>query len=111
MQFLVLGFDGDDSEAATRRQKVRKEHLALGDEMEAQGTRWYGASLRDEGDNMIGSFAVMDFPDRESLDAWLEVEPYVTGDVWRTVEVRKCSVRDPWKFNRPQEFFENRKRT
>ena len=108
MQFLVVGFDGDDEAAPVRRQKVRENHLSLGDQMEAEGSRWYGASLRDEDDNMIGSFAVMDFPDREALDAWLSVEPYVVGDVWRKIEVHACAVRDPWKFNRPQEFFEKK---
>ncbi len=108
MQFLVVGMDGSDAEAPARRQAVREQHLALGDEMEADGSRWYGASLRDDEGNMIGSFAVMDFPDREALDSWLEREPYVVGGVWQHIEVTKCAVRQPWKFNRPREFFEQR---
>ncbi len=64
MQFLVVGLDGTDPEAPARRQAVRPDHLALGDAMEADGCRWYGASLRDDDGNMIGSFAVMDFPNR-----------------------------------------------
>src|SRR5690348_5334508 len=105
MQFLVVGLDGDDAEASARRMKVREDHLRLGDQMEADGSRWYGASLRDDDGNMIGSFAVMDFPDRSGLDGWLQREPYVVGDVWRTIEVHNCAVRDPWKFGRPKEFF------
>lgn len=108
MQFLVVGRDGTDPEAPKRRQAVRSQHLALGDEMEADGSRWYGASLRDDDGNMIGSFAVMDFPTRKELDDWLEREPYVVGNVWQSVEVTICAVRDPWKFNRPKEFFEER---
>lgn len=108
MQFLVVGRDGTDPEAEARRMAVREQHLALGDEMEAEGSRWYGASLRDDEGKMIGSFAVMDFPGRNELDAWLAREPYVVGDVWRDIEVTICAVRDPWKFNRPREFFEDR---
>lgn len=106
MQFLVVGLDGKDEQAQDRRFAVRQQHLALGDEMEAGGFRWYGASLRDSDDNMIGSFAVMDFPSRKELDDWLTQEPYVVGDVWQDVQVFRCAVRDPWKFGRPREFFD-----
>jgi uncharacterized protein YciI len=108
MQFLVVGRDGTDDGAPARRMKVREAHLKLGDEMEADGFRWYGASLRDDDGNMIGSFAVMDFPDRQSLDEWLAREPYVVGDVWRTIEIDNCAVLDPWKFSRSREFYESR---
>ena len=108
MQFLVIGHDGDDAGAPARRQAVRARHLQLGDEMEVEGSRWYGASLRDDDGNMIGSFAVMDFPSRDELDAWLEREPYVVGNVWQRIEIHRCAVRDPWKFSRPEEFFHDR---
>ena len=35
---------------------------------------------------------VVDFADRAELDQWLKVEPYVTGDVWRKIEVAPCRV-------------------
>lgn len=105
MQFLVVGMDGTDEEATGRRMAARAQHLAFGDEMEADGCRWYGAAIRDDDGKMIGSFAVMDFPDRAALDVWLAREPYVVGDVWRDIQVFNCSVREPWKFSRPEEFF------
>ena len=108
MQFVVIGKDGDDSEAPDRRLASRDAHLKLGDEMEAAGTRWYGAALLDDDGRMIGSMAVMDFPSEKELNAWLRHEPYVTGDVWRTIEIHKCNVKNPWKFNRSKEFFEDR---
>jgi uncharacterized protein len=108
MQFLVLGFDGSDPEAQARRQKARPHHIARGDEMVAEGSLWYGAALTGDDGAMIGSMYVVDFPDRLALDAWLETEPYVTGGVWQKVEVRTCATREPWQFNRPKEFFEER---
>jgi len=105
MQFLVIGKDGDDPEAMQRRLAVREEHLKLGEEMEKSGDRWYGAVLLDDNDKMIGSMAVMDFPSEKELNEWLEKEPYVKGGVWKTIEVMKCNVKNPWKFNRPEEFF------
>lgn len=109
MQFLVIGKDGQDKNALERRMKVREEHLALGDEMEALGNRWYGCVMLDDQGKMIGSMAVMDFPSEKEFNAWLETEPYIKGKVWKEVEVYKCNVKRPWKFNHPRSFFEGRK--
>ena len=108
MQFLVIGKDGTDAKATERRLAVRQAHLELGDKMEQSGNRWYGAVLLDDNQKMIGSMAIMDFPSEKKLQEWLKIEPYVTGQVWKSVEVFKCNVKKPWKFNRPQSFYENR---
>ncbi len=108
MQFIVIGKDGEDSEAMNRRLASRDAHLKLGDEMEAAGNRWYGAAILDDDGKMTGSMAVMDFPSEQELSDWLKREPYVVGDVWQTLEIYKCNVKNPWKFNRPKEFFEQR---
>ena len=108
MQFLIIGKDGTDKKAMQRRAAAREAHLELGDQMEQSGTRWYGAVLLDDNNNMIGSMAVMDFPSEKELREWLDREPYMTGGVWESVEVIKCKVKKPWKFNRPQSFFESR---
>lgn len=36
---------------------------------------------------MVGSMVLADFPDRPALDDWVSNDPYVTGDVWRRIEV------------------------
>jgi|RhiMetdeSRZDD1v2_1073273.scaffolds.fasta_scaffold475858_2 uncharacterized protein len=92
MQFLVLGYDGDDDKALDRRLAVRADHLALGDEMTARGEMLVGFAMLDDSGKMRGSAIVVDLPDRAAVDAWLEVEPYVTGDVWRRIEVTLCKV-------------------
>jgi uncharacterized protein YciI len=108
MQFLVIGKDGKDEEALERRMTVREAHLTLGDHMEETGERWYGCVMLDDNGKMIGSMAVMDFPSEKKLQEWLDKEPYVVGKVWQTVEIYKCNVKRPWKFNRPQSFYEER---
>lgn len=87
---------------------VREAHLALGDKMEQSGERWYGCAMLDDNAKMIGSMAVMDFSSEKELKEWLKQEPYVTGKVWKTIEIYKCNVKKPWKFNRSQSFFESR---
>ena len=103
MQFLVLGYDGTDSDALARRLAVRDDHLAGSQRMYASG-KWQdsGALLDDEG-TMIGSFIVCDYASRVELEnQWLNDEPYVTGEVWKRIEIhpvlispRACSNRKP----------------
>lgn len=110
MQFLVIGKDGKDKKAMERRMAVRQAHLGLGEKMRQSGNRWYGAVLLDDKNNMIGSVAIMDFPSEKELQEWLKKEPYVTGGVWKSIEIIKCNVKKPWQFNRPQSFFDSGKK-
>lgn len=107
MQFLILGYDGKDKDAPVRRQAVRAQHIALGNELMSNGNMWFGAALLDEKSNMIGSVLFMNFKDKKALQKWLDVEPYVTGKVWEKIEIKLCSVRDPWLFSQPREYYEN----
>lgn len=108
MQFLIIGLDGTDDKAIERRMKSRQAHIDLGDELLASGNMWYGAALLDDDGNMKGSMLMMHFPSEKKLNEWLDREPYVTGNVWKSIEIHKCNTRDPWQFNRPKEFFESR---
>ncbi len=92
MQFLVTGYDGNDDQALERRLRAREQHIALGDDMVKAGTMHYGVAILTEDGQMIGSTVVVDFPSRDELDAWLKVEPYVTGEVWKTIEIQPCRV-------------------
>ena len=42
--------------------------------------------LNEEGD-MNGSVMIADFENRDALDQWLNSDPYVTGDVWKDIEI------------------------
>lgn len=96
MQFLVLGYDGDDAEALDRRMKVRPDHLALANDMSDRGEMLVGFAILDDDGKMIGSAIVVNMADRAAVDAWLAVEPYITGDVWRRHEVTRCQVSPAW---------------
>ena len=110
MQFLVIGKDGDDPDAMERRLAVRQAHIDLGDELLKSGNMWYGAAIVNDDGQMKGSALFVDFESEDALNEWLKTEPYVTGEVWKTVEVIKCNTRDPWQFNRPRAFFEDRQK-
>lgn len=111
MQFLVIGKDGKDKKAMERRLAARAAHISLGETLRLSGNMWYGAALWDDNNEMIGSALLMDFPSRKKLEEWLKKEPYITGKVWKSIEILKCNVRDPWQFNRHQSFFEERSKS
>lgn len=92
MQFVVTGYDGDDAQALERRLHKREEHLKLAEKMKSQGRLLFATALLDENEKMVGSILVVDFANRDEVDAWLKTEPYVTGKVWLKVDVRPCRV-------------------
>jgi uncharacterized protein len=93
MQFIVLGFDGDDELALERRMVSREAHLAQFRERVEKGIFIFGSAILNQDGKMVGSLIVCDFPSREALEEeWLNSEPYVVGDVWRKVEIRRAMV-------------------
>ena len=69
MQFLVIGYDGNDAEAPARRQAARPAHLELFTDLFYRGKFLFGSAILDAEGKMIGSLIVCDFPDREQLEA------------------------------------------
>ena len=41
---------------------------------------------------MGGSVMIVDFADREAVDAWLQTESYVIGGVWQAIDAGPCRV-------------------
>jgi hypothetical protein len=92
MQFIVIARDGTDEQALERRLKAREAHLAnVGNLKEPEKMLMGGAMLDDSG-KMIGSVMVFDFPDRARLETWLKNDPYSTGGVWKSMEVKSFRV-------------------
>jgi uncharacterized protein YciI len=87
MQFILIAYDGTDSEALERRMKVRVEHLDKIAGLKKTGEFLLGGAILDEEGKMIGSTIIYEFPDRQSLDKKLKEEPYITGNVWEKIEI------------------------
>jgi hypothetical protein len=87
MEFLVVAYDGTDSEAKTRRLNAREAHLKGAGQLKEQGHFIQGGAILDQNGEMVGSTLYMDFPSRTELDEWLRSDPYVTGGVWVNVKV------------------------
>ena len=87
MQFMVVAYDGTDEGALNRRLAVRDSHIAGAIELKNKGNLIAGGAILDDAGRMIGSTTYVAFESRAELDAWLERDPYVTGDVWRDITI------------------------
>ena len=76
---------------------ARPSHIKLGDQMRDQGKVLYGVAMLDDSQKMIGSVYIVNMETREEVNRWLEIEPYVIGDVWRKIEVIPCAVGPSFK--------------
>lgn len=87
MQFLLLAYDGTDTDAAARRAEARPEHLEKISILKKNGAFLFGGAILDENGNMRGSMVLYDVPDREALDELLKDEPYINSGVWKRIEI------------------------
>lgn len=87
--YAIVGRDHPD--ALERRLAARSRHIALGDTLAAAGALLFGAALIEDG-KMKGSILIGKFDDRAAVQRWLDIEPYLTDNVWATVEVDEIRV-------------------
>lgn len=88
MQFIIKAFDGEGK--LNKRMEVRPRHLE-GMRKMSKHVICAGGLLDDEG-KMMGSALVMEFQNREELDAYLANEPYVVEQVWEKIEIERMNV-------------------
>jgi uncharacterized protein len=92
MQYIITAYDGNDDKALERRLAAREEHLKGVEQRLQAGQHLYGAAILDDEGSMVGSMMVVDFPTKAELDEWLKEEPYMTGEVWKRLEIQPCRV-------------------
>lgn len=92
MQFIIMAKDGDDAEAINRRLAAREAHIKYGEDAAKRGEQIIAAALLDDKEQMRGSLLIVDFPDIESLKKWLDTEAYITGNVWKDIDVIPCKI-------------------
>jgi uncharacterized protein YciI len=88
MNFLIIAHDFRDPEARSRRKQHRPAHIEGVRRMKAEGTFIEGGAMLDDEGQMVGSMILVEFSSRSEVDAWLSLDPYVTGQVWEHVTVR-----------------------
>lgn len=84
MLFAFILIDKPDH--AALRLRVRPEHKAyLG--AVADRIAFAGPFTHDDGQTMLGSLLVIDFPTREAAHAWLAAEPFTQAGLYASTMV------------------------
>ena len=93
-QFVIIAKDGIDSEALERRMTARPFHLERARELKANNNFVIGGATLDKEGKMMGSVMIVQFENEEGLKQWLDNDPYVTGNVWKQIEVKPFKVAE-----------------
>ena len=84
MLWILLAEDRPDSGEV--RASARPAHLEWAAASLDRIVR-AGPLLADDGETMVGSLFVLDFPDRESVEAWAADDPYRAADLFESVTI------------------------
>lgn len=85
-QFLIFAWDGPDA-AAKRKAVAEAHHKFQASVMDRYVAR--GPMFNDDNTQMIGSFMIMEFPDRAACDEFWAREPLNYGGVFEKVEIQR----------------------
>ncbi|MFF1448623.1 YciI family protein [Streptomyces sp. NPDC058274] len=92
----------DGPGAAERRRALRAEHSArLG--AAALRPLLYGPLLADDGERQVGSLFVLHAPDRATVQAWVDADPFLSGGVWQDVRINVLRLSDRSPVRIPEE--------
>ena len=97
MQFAIIAYDGDDNEALNRRMAVRDQHIALSDQLLSSGNGLFGGAILDEESRMVGTVKIVQFDTEEEFQKYMDSEPFVTGGVWKNIEVLPFKMGPSYK--------------
>ena len=91
---ILIARDGQDEGALARRMAARGAHFDRVRALAADGTLLFGGAILDaRDDRMTGSVAVTRHTDHAAARAFWRDDPYVTGDVWRQMELHPTLLR------------------
>ena len=94
-QYLIIAQDGKDDGALDRRKEVRPLHIAGAKRLKENNNFVIGGAILDEYDGkMRGSIMIVQFESQEDFQKWYDNEPYITGGVWKEIEVKPFRVAD-----------------
>lgn len=91
-QYLIIAHDGTDALALERRMKVRPVHFEGARQLKETNNYITGGAILDEKGNMAGSMMLLQFETEDELKSWMAREPYITGNVWQSIEVKPFRV-------------------
>jgi len=94
MKYSVIAWDKPGPEGVELRDALRAAHMEAITQRFHEGNVIFGAGFYDDEGLVRGSLVILDVESRADVDAYLETEPFVTGELWATVEVSELKVPD-----------------
>lgn len=74
---------------------MRDKHLAGATKLLSQGILLSAGAFLDDNGKMIGSSLIYDIDNKELLEKILNADPYVSGQVWESFEIREIKLFNP----------------
>ncbi len=93
-QYVIIAQDGTDSEALNRRKTIRPGHLAGAKKLKDNNNFIIGGAMLDDEGNMRGSVMIVQFETEQKFKEWYDNEPYITGGVWKAIDVKAFRVAE-----------------
>ena len=93
-QYLIIAQDGKDDAALERRKNTRPIHLAGARKLKENNNFVIGGAMLDDANNMRGSIMIVQFETEDDFKRWYDNEPYITGGVWKEIEVKPFRVAE-----------------
>lgn len=93
-QYLITAYDHTDEGAFERRMNIRPHHLDGARQLKANGNYVLGGAMINDEGKMIGSTMILQFNDEEELKVWQQNEPYITQNIWQSVDIKPFRVAD-----------------
>lgn len=93
-QYIIYAWDGQDKKAAERRRSARPGHFRQASLLKKSGNFLTGGAMLNDKMEMVGSMMLVQFENQEELEAWLKIEPYILGEVWKKWEWHLFRVAD-----------------
>ena len=90
----------DKPGVADVRARIRPEHRAYL-AAKADQMAFAGPLMADDGETMIGSLLVIDFPTREAAQLWLQDEPFTRHGVYGSTSIHAFVNLGPQKVGFP----------
>ncbi len=94
LQYVVIARDGNDDESLDRRMRVRPDHFKGARVLKEKNNLILGGAILDHAGKMTGSVMILQFENEDEMKEWFENEPYVTGNVWQSIELKPFKVAE-----------------
>src|SRR5262245_26396746 len=91
---MLTAPDKPGADGVALRDELRAAHMEAITARFHAGDVLFGARIYDDDGVVCGSIIILELPSREAVDGYLATEPFQTGGLWTSVEVKELKTVD-----------------